>query len=262
MSPSVQSALKYRGAANTSTHKTPRACHHPNRNTHSLRLEICLKSLKGFNAGKGNSSNNNSNTAEALENEKIFAAGGGGGRQRGSQMFAMSASADPDHNPRVAIAGTSSNNHPSDRGTLNPTTFPTYRGSGSLGIIAGEALQPRGSSSESHSPLHSRRTGSGGGESYHVRGDSGSGGLVPAEAESAPVGMEMDSALPTGAGDRQGSSRSRRSSGSKREGSRSSRRRRSRDSGGMRPAMPAGPTDEMRPSPDPSDLHPPSPWMS
>ncbi|CAN0537251.1 unnamed protein product, partial [Laminaria digitata] len=106
-------------------------------------------------------------------------------------MFMLSTSAEPDQRAHVAIAGTSSHLHPSDRGAVR-TSSPLYRGSGSLGIVSaggGEAPKAIRSSSDSHSPLHVRRS-LGGGE--HKRRDSG--GMVPAEAESSPMGMglEMD----------------------------------------------------------------------
>lgn len=217
--------------------------------------------------------------------DRDLGAGGGGGtgvgRQRGTQMFMLSTSADPDNAPHVAIAGTSSHLHPSDRGSLVPPSFPTYRGSGTVAGADGTmALRPAFLSSGSHSPLHSRPTQ----DSHGGRRDSVGGGLglVPAEAESAPEGMIADDPLSTtttGVSMRGGSrhqqqgsssssslsSRSKRSS--RRDGGRSSRRR-SRDAGGgvgmgMRPAMPAaGPTDEMRPSPGPDDPRPPGPWLS
>ena len=223
----------------------------------------------------------NSNISGSFDNEKALAAGGGvgggGARRRGAQMFMLSTSADPDHKAHVAIAGTSSHLHPSDRGSMRPSS-PLYRGSGSLGIVSvgGDVSKAVRSSSDSHSPFHVRKAQ--GGE--NVRRDSG--GMVPAEAESSPVELEMDDPMLMagsstkarvdnggggggGGGVRQGSSRSRRSSrSSRREGGRSSRRT-ARDAAGrvMRPAMPAaGPTDEMRPSPGPDDPRPPGPWVS
>ena len=221
----------------------------------------------------------NNNNSELLEAEKTAAgrptAGAAGGpRLRGSQMFMLSSTADqPNNRAHVAIAGTSSHLHPSDRGG---TAFPTYRGVGSIGIAggggSGGGADGLRSSSGSHSPLHPRRFS----VADHARRDSsggggGGGGMVPAEAESAPAGMEFPPILPgddgvgaaaAAAGGRGGGkkrSKKRRGGGSR---SSSSRRDRSHGSdGGMRPAMPDdGPTmDEMRPSPgDGSGA--PGPW--
>lgn len=215
---------------------------------------------QGFGTSK-----NNSNNSELLEAEKAAAAGGP--RPRGAQMFMLSSTADQQDNSRahVAIAGTSSHLHPSHRGG---TAFPTYRGVGSIGIAGGGADGQR-SSSGSHSPLHPRKFSG----ADHARRDSGGGGggMVPAEAESAPAGMEFPPILPgdDGVGGGAGSSRGggKKRSKKRRGGggggrSSSSRRERSHGSdGGMRPAMPDdGPAvDEMRPSPgDGSGA--PGPW--
>eukprot|EP00903_Cladosiphon_okamuranus_P009051 g8653.t1 len=212
---------------------------------------------------------NHSNNSDEAEK----AAAAGGPRPRGSQMFMLSSTADQQDNNRahVAIAGTSSHLHPSDRGS---TAFPTYRGVGSIGMAGGGGGGGGGdglrSSSGSHSPLH-RRKFSG---ADHTRRDSGGGGMVPADAESAPVGTEFIPALAAegGGGDRGGGgdggrgrlgakkrSKKRRGGGSSRS---SSRRDRSHGSdGGMKPAMPDdGPAvDEMRPSPG-DGSGPPGPW--
>lgn len=121
----------------------------------------------------------------------------------------------------------------------------------------------------------------------------GSGGLVPAEAESAPDGTRMGTQYPrelvegmdgeakgsdkggvgvvVGSAGRNGgkmgakSSRegSRRSKRSSRSSARVKGRRERGDGGGMRPAMPfAAPTDEMRPSPGPDPSPPRGPWMT
>lgn len=213
-----------------------------------------------------------------LESADPAALGGGvgGGRQRGSAVFRASAIQDAEsHNPRVAIAGASCQQHTSEGGLLpHITSFSTRSGGPASTGTSGPRSKHFHSSSSSYSPIH-RRTGS--------RGDrihGGSGGLVPAEAEGAPKGIDEHppqvlerAAVTTGTtaegataaasleegGDpprhsgRQGSSRPRRSS---RSSKRSSRRR------GMRPAMPAaGPEDEMRPSPGPNP-EPPGHWIS
>lgn len=198
-------------------------------------------------------------------------------------MFVLSSAGDHDR-ARVAIAGTSNTHHPSGRDSLVAPAFPTYRGSGSIGIGGGgggSSLGIRSSSGGSHSPVLS---GSG-----HVRRDSGGGssmhsGLVPAEAESSPPEM-MDADGRGGGGvgggvggrggDRGGGARGggargggkkkskKGSKSSRRDGgsSRSSSRRSVTSDGGMRPAMPDdGPTDEMRPSPATDGSGPPGPW--
>lgn len=230
-------------------------------------------------------------------NEKDMPIGAGGGRRRGTAVFHMSTSAaDPDYKPHVAIAGISSHLHPSDGGALIAPSFPTYRGSGSLGVTTttsgnnynsggggGDMLKSVRSGPDSFSPLHGRR-GDGSSSSGNRRESGGSGALVPAEAECSPPesgGIDKDDPpLPGGVsigggGGGGGSSKSKPRRGSRRSssggggeggggGGRSSRRKSSRgDGGGMRPAMPAaGPSDEMRLSPEPDDAQPPGPWVS
>ncbi|CAM9179051.1 unnamed protein product, partial [Hapterophycus canaliculatus] len=218
---------------------------------------------RGFGASK-----NSGDGPEMFEGEKAAAAaaaalaGRGAAavapRPRGSQMFMMSANVDDGNRAHVAIAGTSSNLHPS-----------TGRGGGGGSGGGGDAVLSGGlrSSSGSHSPLHFRKFSGG-----------GFGGMVPAEAESAPAGVMMGpepDAPPFsmgggggggGGGGRSasGRKRSKKGSRSRREGGgRSSSRRSSSDGGGMRPANPDdGPAeDEMRPSPGDGKGSIPPPWL-
>lgn len=161
-------------------------------------------------------------------------------------MFVQSASADPNYAPRVAIAGTSSHLHLSDAGAI-------LRDSDSLEIggdpSTAQGAKPVQFSAAYSPPSHSRS---------HSRSHS-HGHLVPAEV--APEGNEGEDPLSAGGsiGREKQQSSKRRSKSSRRKGGGRSRRKSGDFRGRMRPAMPAaGPTDEMRPSPEPGNV--PGPW--
>lgn len=180
-------------------------------------------------------------------------------------MFVQSASADPDYEPRVAIAGTSSHLHPSEAGAMVQSNFSILRDSegleiaGDSGASAAQGVKPTQFSAAYSPPGHSRS---------HSHGHKG---MVPAAAEGALEGNEAEDPLSAGGSIGKGNEGKQRSGGSKRRTKSSRRegggrsRRKSRDfRGSMRPAMPAaGPTDEMRPSPEPDNAHhlsPSGPW--
>lgn len=121
----------------------------------------------------------------------VGAAGGGAvtrGRQRGAAVFGVQSAKELSgmDRPRVAIAGTSSQLHPSSAGSILRGVGGGSSGgasAGSHGILLNPGTR---SSSSSHSPVRCQynyynNTRADGG------GCSGSGGLVPAEAESSPV---------------------------------------------------------------------------
>ncbi|CAM9092872.1 unnamed protein product [Scytosiphon promiscuus] len=234
-------------------------------------------------------SKNSGDGTEMFEGEKAAAAAAAAAasraapppvpRPRGSQMFMMSANVDDDNRAHVAIAGTSSNLHPSTGRGGGYGGGSSYGGGGGGG--GGEAVLSGGvrSSSSSHSPLHFRKFS---GTDHARRGESGGafGGMVPAEADSAPAGVMMGpepDAPPLsmggggsggggsgGGGSGSARKKSRKSSRSRRDrGGRSSSRRGDSDGGGMRPANPDdGPVlDEMRPSAGDGKGSIPAPWL-
>lgn len=111
----------------------------------------------------------------------------GGGRQRGAAVFGVrnEIGRSDGFYPRVAIAGTSSQQHPSTAG------FAVYGGGvsgGGGGARRGAyQLKPTHSSYSSHSPVHRRSSSRSESNRYKVGPEAGvSMSLVPAEAESSP----------------------------------------------------------------------------